>query len=73
MNCTLRYMYYCCIGIFISLFTVIKFLTETGTILHFNDQLKGLNNLYFLDPTWLCDVLSKVLKYAVSIIGQVSI
>ena len=73
MYCTFRYIYYCSIGLIISLFTVIKFLTETGTILHFNDQLKGLNNLYFLDPTWLCDVISKVLKYVVSIIGQVSI
>ncbi|XP_052100513.1 leucine-rich repeat serine/threonine-protein kinase 1-like isoform X2 [Mytilus californianus] len=44
---------------------VTKFLTENGTILHFNDQLKGLNNLYFLDPTWLCDVLSKVLLHVV--------
>lgn len=40
-----------------------KFLTCNGTILHFNDQLKGLNNLYFLDPGWLCDVLSKVLLH----------
>ncbi|KAK3096675.1 hypothetical protein FSP39_002282 [Pinctada imbricata] len=40
---------------------LVKFLMETGSILHYNDQLKGLNSMYFLDPTWLCDVLSKVL------------
>ncbi|XP_061163666.1 leucine-rich repeat serine/threonine-protein kinase 1-like isoform X2 [Saccostrea echinata] len=40
---------------------VVKFLVTSGAMLHFNEQLQGLNNFYYLDPTWLCDVLSQVL------------
>lgn len=35
-------------------------------MLHFNEQLQGLNNFFYLDPTWLCDVLSQVLIDSVS-------
>ncbi|XP_064609297.1 leucine-rich repeat serine/threonine-protein kinase 1-like [Liolophura sinensis] len=38
----------------------VRFLHELGDLLHFNDQLKGLNSLYFLDPVWLCNLLSQV-------------
>ena len=27
-------------------------------LLHFNDQLRELNTLYFIDPSWLCDVFA---------------
>lgn len=40
---------------------VTQFLVETGSLLHYHDQLRGLNTLYILDPTWLCDLLAKVL------------
>ncbi|XP_048737830.1 leucine-rich repeat serine/threonine-protein kinase 1-like isoform X4 [Ostrea edulis] len=40
---------------------VVKFLVTSGAMLHFNEQLQGLNTFYYLDPTWLCDVLSQVL------------
>nr|XP_022329878.1 leucine-rich repeat serine/threonine-protein kinase 1-like isoform X4 [Crassostrea virginica] len=40
---------------------VVKFLVTSGAMLYFNEQLQCLNNFYFLDPTWLCDVLSQVL------------
>ena len=36
-------------------------------MLYFNEQLQCLNNFYFLDPTWLCDVLSQVLTDTVSV------
>ena len=29
-------------------------------MLHYNDQLRGLNTLYFIDPSWLCDMLALV-------------
>ena len=41
-------------------FSVTKFLVETGSLLHYSDQLGALNTLYFLDPAWLCDILVKV-------------
>lgn len=48
-------------------FVVVKFLVTSGAMLHFNEQLQGLNNFFYLDPTWLCDVLSQVLIDSVSI------
>lgn len=47
-------------------FVVVKFLVTSGAMLHFNEQLQGLNNFFYLDPTWLCDVLSQVLIDSVS-------
>ena len=35
-----------------------KFLHENGLLLHYDDAT--LRDLYFLDPQWLCDVLSHV-------------
>ncbi|XP_060064083.1 leucine-rich repeat serine/threonine-protein kinase 1-like [Ylistrum balloti] len=40
---------------------VTQFLVETGSLLHYSDQLRGLSTLYILDPSWLCDLLAKVL------------
>ena len=42
------------------LHTATLFLNEVGTILHYNDRSHGLNELYFIDPHWLCDMMSKV-------------
>lgn len=27
-------------------------------LLHYNDQLRGLNHLYFIDPAWVCDLIA---------------
>eukprot|EP00794_Sanderia_malayensis_P013704 gene13704-15131_t len=40
------------------LFFSCKFLHDYGILLHFNDQIRGLNDLYFIDPTWLCDMIA---------------
>ena len=36
------------------------FLNEIGTILHFDDGSHSLNELLFIDPRWLYDMISKV-------------
>lgn len=36
------------------------FLHDNGVLLHYNDHLRGLNNLYFIDPIWLADMLAEV-------------
>ena len=35
-----------------------RFLHENGVLLHYNDQLRGLNHLYFIDPSWVCDLIA---------------
>ena len=40
--------------------TATLFLNEVGTILHYNDRSHNLNELYFIDPRWLCDMMSQV-------------
>ncbi|XP_047142009.1 leucine-rich repeat serine/threonine-protein kinase 1 isoform X1 [Hydra vulgaris] len=42
------------------LVTASKFLHENGILLHFNDHMRELNTLYFIDPSWLCEMLSLV-------------
>ncbi|KAK3595142.1 hypothetical protein CHS0354_028574 [Potamilus streckersoni] len=42
---------------------VAKFLVESGSILHYAHQLGAINNLYFLDPSWLCELLSKIVLH----------
>eukprot|EP00117_Sycon_ciliatum_P021504 scpid6936/ scgid3290/ Leucine-rich repeat serine/threonine-protein kinase 1 len=37
-----------------------RFLHENGVLLHFEEQLNGLNQLYFIDCSWLCSLLAKV-------------
>ena len=39
--------------------TATHFLNEVGTILHY-EHSHNLNELYFIDPHWLCDMISKV-------------
>ena len=40
--------------------TAASFLHDNGMLLHYNDHLRGLNNLYFIDPIWLADMLAEV-------------
>ena len=37
------------------------FLHDSGVLLHYNDHLRGLSNLYFIDPIWLADMLAEVI------------
>ena len=39
---------------------VTRFLHNVGTILHYDDLSHHLNELYFIDPRWLCDMVSKI-------------
>ena len=36
----------------------VRFLHDNGTMLHFEDPM--LQNFYFVDPQWLCDVMAHV-------------
>jgi len=38
----------------------VQYLHHQGTLLHFTDQ--ALKNVYFLDPQWLCDMMSSVIR-----------
>eukprot|EP00731_Ephydatia_muelleri_P005062 Em0002g1238a len=40
---------------------VSRFLTNIGTILHFEDRSHSLDKLYFVDPLWLCTMMSKII------------
>ena len=40
--------------------TATLFLTDVGSLLHYDDRGHHLHELYFVDPRWLCDMLSKV-------------
>ena len=41
-------------------FIAARFLHDHGVLLHYNDHIRGLNNLYFIDPSWLCDMIALV-------------
>ena len=38
---------------------VTHFLHEVGSLLHYDDRKHNLDDLYFVDPRWLCDLVSK--------------
>ena len=40
---------------------VTNFLHEVGSLLHYDDRKHNLDDLYFVDPRWLCDLVSKVI------------
>ena len=42
------------------LHTVTCFLHEVGALLHYDDRKHNLDDLYFVDPCWLCDLMSRV-------------
>ena len=40
--------------------TATLFLTDVGSLLHYDDRSHNLHELYFVDPRWLYDMMSKV-------------
>ena len=40
--------------------TATLFLHEVGSLLHYDDRKNNLDELYFVDPRWLCDMMSTV-------------
>ena len=36
------------------------FLHENGILLHYDDHLRELNNYFFIDPHWLCNIMASV-------------
>ena len=40
--------------------TATLFLTDIGSLLHYDDRSHNLNELYFVHPRWLCDMMAKV-------------
>ena len=41
----------------------VKFLHESGVILHYSDLQTQLSELYFLDPEWLCMLMAHIITF----------
>ena len=39
----------------------IKFLHDSGIVLHYDDTYSKLSDLYFLNPEWLCQLMGRVI------------
>ena len=39
---------------------VTRFLINAGALLHYDDHSNNLHELYFIDPAWLCDMMSSI-------------
>ena len=42
--------------------TATLFLTDVGPLLHYDDRGHNLHEVYFVDPCWLCDMMSKMVR-----------
>ena len=42
------------------LITATRFLHEVGALLHYDDRKHNLDDLYFVDPRWLCNLMSAI-------------
>lgn len=40
----------------------VQFLHECGTMLHYNDLLSNLSHMYFINPEWLCGMMSRIIS-----------
>ena len=40
--------------------TATLFLNNVGTLLHYDDRSHNLDELYFIDPRWLCEMMAKI-------------